>query len=135
MKKMPLIVLTLLFFFYIGCTSSISQIDLAGTWGGEHVSLTILDSTANLEYDCAHGTIDELIFTDAEGNFEVTGTHVFEHGGPIRTDETLEKYPSLFKGRIEGEKMTLILILKDTETEIDTFWLTRGAEPIIYKCL
>jgi hypothetical protein len=135
MKKMLSIVLTLLFFFYIGCTSSISQIDLAGTWGGEHISLTILDSTANLEYDCAYGTIDEPICTDAEGNFEVTGIHVFEHGGPIRIDETLKKYPALYEGHIDGEKMTLILILKDTKTEVDTFWLRRGAEPIIYKCL
>ncbi len=135
MKKIMLFVLALLFIFYIGCTSSISQIDLAGNWGGEHISLTVLDSTANLEFDCAHGTIDEPISIDTEGNFEVTGIYVIEHGGPIRIDETLEKYPSLYKGRIEGEKMTLILILKDTETEIDTFWLTRGAEPIIYKCL
>ena len=135
MKKIMLFVLALLFIFYIGCTSSISQIDLAGTWGGEHVSLTVLDSTANLEFDCAHGTIDEPISIDTEGNFEVTGIYVIEHGGPIRIDETLKKYPSLYKGRIEGEKMTLILILKDTETEIDTFRLTRGAEPIIYKCL
>ena len=135
MKKIMLFVLALLFIFYIGCTSSISQIDLAGTWGGEHISLTVLDSTANLEFDCAHGTIYEPISIDTEGNFEVTGIYVIEHGGPIRIDETLEKYPSLYKGRIEGEKMTLILILKDTETEIDTFWLTRGAEPIIYKCL
>ena len=135
MKKIMLFVLALLFIFYIGCTSSISQIDLAGNWGGEHISLTVLDSTANLEFDCAHGTIDEPISVDTEGNFEVTGIYVIEHGGPIRIDETLEKYPSLYKGRIEGKKMTLILILKNTETEIDTFWLTRGAEPIIYKCL
>jgi uncharacterized iron-regulated protein len=135
MKKIMLFVLALLFIFYIGCTSSISQIDLAGTWGGEHISLTVLDSTANLEFDCAHGNIYEPISIDTEGNFEVTGIYVIEHGGPIRIDETLEKYPSLYKGRIEGEKMTLILILKDTETEIDSFWLTRGAEPIIYKCL
>jgi len=135
MKKIMLFVLALLFIFYIGCTSSISQIDLAGTWGGEHISLTVLDSTANLEFDCAHGTIDEPISVDTDGNFEVTGIYVIEHGGPIRIDETLEKYPSLYKGRIEGEKMTLILILKNTETELDTFWLARGAEPIIYKCL
>ena len=135
MKKIMLFVVALLFIFYIGCTSSISQIDLAGNWGGEHISLTVLDSIANLEFDCVHGTIDEPISVDTEGNFEVTGIYVIEHGGPIRIDETLEKYPSLYKGRIEGEKMTLILILKNTETEIDTFWLTRGAEPIIYKCL
>jgi hypothetical protein len=135
MKKIMLFVLALLFIFYIGCTSSISQIDLAGTWGGEHISLTVLDSTANLEFDCAHGSIDEPISVDTDGNFEVTGIYVLEHGGPIRIDEKLEKYPSLYKGRIEGEKMTLIIILKDTETEIDTFWLARGAEPIIYKCL
>ena len=135
MNKIMLFILALLFIFYIGCTSSISQIDLAGAWGGEHISLTVLDSTANLEFDCAHGTIDEPISVDTDGNFEVTGIYVIEHGGPIRIDETLKKYPSLYKGHIEGEKMTLILIFKNTETQIDTFWLARGAEPIIYKCL
>jgi hypothetical protein len=137
MKKLffKISLLLIVLIFYSGCTSSISQIDLAGTWGGEHIGLAVLDSSATLEYDCAHGTIDEPIITDDEGKFEVSGVHVFEHGGPIRIGETLEKHPALYIGHIKGEKMTLILVLKNTDTEIDTFSLTRGVEPVIYKCL
>jgi hypothetical protein len=118
-----------------GCGSSVSQIDLNGTWGGEHIGILVSDSSATLEYDCAHGTIDEPIIPDDDGNFEVNGVHVFEHGGAIRIDEVPDEHPALYKGHIAGNKMTLILVITDTDTEIDTFSLTRGVNPLIYKCL
>ncbi len=127
--------LLMVWIFYSGCSSSISQIDLIGKWGGEHIGMVVSDSSAILEYDCAHGTIDEPIIPDAEGKFEVSGVHVFEHGGPIRIDEIPDEHPALYKGHIVGNEMTLILVLTDTDTEIDTFSLTRGVEPLIYKCL
>ena len=127
--------LLIVWIFYSGCSSSISQIDLKGKWGGEHIGMVVSDSSATLEYDCAHGTIDEPIIPDDEGRFEVIGVHVFEHGGPIRIDEIPDEHPALYKGHIVGNEMTLILVLTDTDTEIDTFSLTRGVEPLIYKCL
>ena len=127
--------LLLVWIFYSGCGSSISQIDLIGKWGGEHIGMVVSDSSATLEYDCAHGTIDEPIIPDAEGKFEVSGVHVFEHGGPIRIDEIPDEHPALYKGHIAGKEMTLILVITDTDTVIDTFSLTRGIDPLIYKCL
>ena len=137
MKKLILNIFLLLmvWIFYSGCGSSVSQIDLKGTWGGEHIGIVVSDSSTTLEYDCAHGTIDEPIIPDDEGRFEVIGVHVFEHGGPIRIDETPDEHPALYKGHIVGNEMTLILVITDTNTEIDTFSLTRGFEPLIYKCL
>ena len=137
MKKLFLNIslLLIVWIFYSGCSSSISQIDLTGKWGGEHIGMVVSDSSATLEYDCAHGTIDEPIIPDDEGRFEVIGVHVFEHGGPIRIDEIPDEHPALYKGHIVGNEMTLILVLTDTDTEIDTFSLTRGVEPLIYKCL
>jgi len=137
MKKLILIIslLLLVWVFYNGCTSSVSQIDLTGRWGGEHIGILVSDSSATLEYDCAHGTIDEPIIPDDDGKFEVIGVHVFEHGGPIRINEALDEHPALYKGHILGNKMTLIVVLTDTKTEIDTFSLTRGVDPLIYKCL
>ena len=127
--------LLIVWIFYSGCGSNVSQIDLKGTWGGEHIGILVSDSSATLEYDCAHGTIDEPIIPDDEGKFEVSGVHVFEHGGPIRSDEVLDEHPALYKGHIVGNEMTLILVLTDTDTEIDTFSLTSGVNPLIYKCL
>ena len=137
MKKLikNISLLLIVWIFYSGCSSSISQIDLTGKWGGEHIGMVVSDSSATLEYDCAHGTIDEPIIPDDEGRFEVIGVHVFEHGGPIRIDEIPDEHPALYKGHIVGNEMTLILVLTDTDTEIGTFSLTRGVEPLIYKCL
>ena len=137
MKKLFLYLslLLMVWIFYSGCSSSISQINLTGKWGGEHIGIVVSDSSATLEYDCAHGTIDEPIIPDAEGKFEASGVHVFEHGGPIRIDEIPDEHPALYKGHIVGNKMTLILVITDTDTEIDTFSLTRGVDPLIYKCL
>ena len=137
MKKLILNIslLLLVWIFYNGCGSSVSQIDLTGKWGGEHIGILVSDSSATLEYDCAYGTIDEPIIPDDDGKFEVSGVHVFEHGGPIRINEVPDKHPALYKGNILGNKMTLIVLLTDTKTEIDTFSLTRGVNPLINKCL
>ena len=137
MKKLILNVslLLIVWIFYSGCSSSVSQIDLKGTWGGEHIGVMVSDSSATLEYDCAHGTIDEPIIPDEDGNYEVSGVHIIEHGGPIRSDEVPDEHPALYKGHIVGNQMTLILVLTDTDTEVDTFSLSRGVNPLIYKCL
>ena len=137
MKKLisNLSLILMVWVFYSGCTSSISQIELIGTWGGKHIGIVVSDSGATLEYDCAHGTIDEPIIPNVDGKFEVRGVHVFEHGGAIRIDETMDEHPAFYKGHIAGNAMTLILVITDTDTEIDTFSLTRGVDPLIYKCL
>src|SRR5215475_7449380 len=78
-----------------------------GLRGGEHISLEVTERGASVEYDCAHGTIDEKIVLDRRGRFNVPGTHVEEHGGPVRKDERLNHYPVRFSGRISGKKMQL----------------------------
>ena len=137
MKKIILILSLLLsgWIFFSGCSSSNSQIDLTGKWGGDHIGLLVSDSSATLEYDCAHGTIDEPIIPDDDGKFEVIGVHVFEHGGPIRLGEAADEHPALYKGNIVGNEMTLTVVLTDRKTEIGTFSLTRGVNALINKCL
>ncbi len=136
MEKLYINLFFLLLFGIIvcGCTGN-SQVVQSGTWGGQHIGLFVSDSSTTLEYDCAHGTIDEPILTDDNGMFEVTGIHIIEKGGPIRLGEIPDKHPSLYNGTIEGKEMTLIVTLTDTDVVIDTFYLTLGKEPIIYKCL
>lgn len=118
-----------------GCAGSNCQTEVIGLWGGEHIGMVVSDSSATLDYDCAHGTIDEPIIIDENGEFEVRGIHVFERGGPIRIDEVPDEHPALYKGHIEGSVMTLIVTLTDTEVEFGTFTLNLGANPNVYKCL
>lgn len=121
--------------YLVGCASNIYQENLTGTWGGEHIGMIVQDSSITLEYDCARGTIDEPIQPDEQGYFEVTGIHIIEHGGPVRSGEIPDKHPALYKGKIKENVMTFTVILTDTETEIGEFTLTHGEYPQIYKCL
>ena len=128
----------IILFFWIsfgGCAGSYCQADLIGVWGGEHIGLTVTDSSATLDYDCAYGTIDEPLSTDDNSEFEAVGVHVFEHGGPIRIDETPDEHPALYKGYIEENVMTLKVTLTDTGEEIGTFTIILGAIPNVHKCL
>jgi uncharacterized protein YceK len=119
MKKIILNIslLLIVWIFYSACASIVSQIDLTGKWGGKHIAILVSDSSTTLEYACAHGTIDEAIIMDDEN------------------DEAPDEHPALYKGHIVGNEMTLILVLTDTDTEIGTFSLTRGVDPLIHKCL
>ncbi len=126
------VLLALLFFGC--CAGSRCQTDMLGVWGGDHIGMVVSDSSTIIDYDCAHGTIDEP-FVISNGEFELVGTHVFEHGGPIRIDEIPEEHPALYKGTIEGNIMTLKVIVKDTGEEFGTFTLTLGKTPNVYKCL
>src|SRR5205085_3967316 len=97
---------------------------IIGTWGGEHIRMEITAQGAQIEYDCAHGAIDQKIVPDAQGRFELQGTHVREHGGPVRRDEQEDQHPARFKGQIKGETMTLTVIESDTNQSVGTFTLT-----------
>lgn len=124
----------LLVFYFAGCAGSTSQVINSGTWGGEHIVMIVTDSTTTLDYDCAHGSIDEFIKTNEEGDFEVTGVYIREKGGPIRIEDVPDKHAAIYSGNINGNNMTLIVRLTDLDAVIDTFFLTFGSDPVIYKC-
>ena len=105
-----------------------------GTWGGEHISLEVTAHGGRVEYDCAHGTIDQKIVPDARGRFDLRGTHVREHGGPVRKDETADSHPARFNGEIKDNTMTLTVTESDTKETVGTFTLVYGQQPHLMKC-
>lgn len=105
-----------------------------GNWGGQHIGLIVTDTGATINYDCAHGTIDQALVT-ADGIFTAIGTHYQEHGGPIRDGEPVDKHPARYDGRTDGKTMTLDVTLTDTDQKLGTFKLERGASPNVFKCL
>ena len=106
-----------------------------GTWGATSLRLEVTAQGATTEYDCAHGTIDEPLVTDRDGRFTAAGTHVREHGGPIRQDEQPDRHPARYQGQLTGDTMRLTVTLTDVSQDIGTFTLTRGATGRIVKCL
>ena len=105
-----------------------------GNWGGQHIGLIVTDTGATINYDCAHGTIDQALIT-ADGFFTAIGTHYQEHGGPIRDGEPVDKHPARYDGHTDGKTMTLDVTLTDSDQKLGTFKLERGASPNVFKCL
>jgi hypothetical protein len=116
------------------CGSSVTGPVRPGDWGGEHIGLAVAPSGATVEYDCARGTIDEPLVA-VEGRFTAVGTHIREHGGPVREDEIPETHPARYEGRIDGETMALEVTLTDSGEKLGLFTLVRGQSPRVFKCL
>src|SRR5207247_3353871 len=60
---------------------------MMGAWGGQHVLLKVNEAGATIEFDCAHGVIEESIVPDRDGKFIAKGTFVREGPGPTRQGE------------------------------------------------
>lgn len=112
-----------------------SPIQLTGTWGGDHVSLTVTDMSSHLEFDCAHGDIAGAVTADAGGAFVAAGTFVREHGGPIREGEIPDAHPATYVGAASATTMRLTVRLSETGEIVGTFTLTRGTPGRVLKCL
>jgi hypothetical protein len=121
----------------VACRNPIAGGDrvAAGTWGGTSIRLEVTAQGATIEYDCAHGTIDEPLVTDRDGRFTLAGTHVREHGGPIRQDEQPDRHPARYQGQLTGDTLRLTVMLTDLQQNVGTFTLMRGVTGRVFKCL
>lgn len=105
-----------------------------GVWGGEHIRFEVTGRGANVEYDCAHGTVGGKIVVNAEGRFDVSGLHYEEHGGPVRAGGEAPGYRVRLRGRVGGSLMKLTVTRADTREAVGTFDLARDREPMLVKC-
>jgi hypothetical protein len=117
-----------------GSSSSSGNSIPAGLWGGNHIRLNVSESSAEVEFDCAHGTISDAIVPDSAGRFDVAGTFTRERGGPVRRGAENRSVAARYTGRIEGETMTLTLKFVETQADGGTFTLTQGSEGRLFKC-
>jgi len=107
----------------------------SGTWGGDHVALTVTAAGATAEFDCAHGSIDESPLLQSDGQFSLKGTYIREHGGPVYDGEPEDRHPAVYSGRLRGSSVTFSVQLVDDGTLVGPFSATRGQQPRVFKCL
>ncbi len=106
-----------------------------GEWGGRSVALSLSQDKRDVEFDCAHGSIDEPLVLDDTGRFDVAGTFTHEHPGPVHEDENFIPLPARYSGWTDGKTMMLMVHLTDTDEEIGPFYLTLGDQARLAKCL
>ena len=120
-----------------GCaTPEKDKVDpLAGGWGGAHVGLVIDAEGGKLEYDCASGMIDHPLVLNGMGEFHERGTHTLGTGGPVREDAVPPSFPAVYEGSVQGDRMTLRVIVPSSGTVIGPLELRHGAAPVLMRCL
>jgi len=106
-----------------------------GIWGGDHISLSITDTSTHLELDCAHGDIPSVPTLDSQGRFQIAGTYTREHGGPIRQGEVPDSHPAIYSGQVASTTMTLTIRVSDVNESIGVFTLVSGSPGRVFKCL
>jgi hypothetical protein len=107
---------------------------LPGVWGGEHIRFEVTEAGANVEYDCAHGTVEGKIVVDSRGRFNVYGLHYEERGGPVRPGGEAAGYRVRLSGRVGGSLLKLTVTRAGTRRVVGTFDLARDREPVLVKC-
>ena len=115
-------------------TTGPDAVTVSGTWGGDHAFLEVSATSASIEFDCAHGTLSVPV-TLNHGTFDVAGDYVQEHGGPIRSDESVDRQPARYTGSVSAITMTLAVRLTATGQVVGTYKLTRGTLGRVFKCL
>jgi len=111
----------------------------AGTWGGDHVSLTVSEKGAELDFDCATGAITGPVSVGDNGAIDVAGTYTQERPGPVTLENQTKHAAAKYTGKVTVEpagerRLSFEIKLTDPEKTIGPFVVTLGKEPRVFKC-
>ena len=56
-------------------------------------------------------------------------------GGPVRIDSLINPIPARYTGHSNGRTMSLTMTVSDPSIRPQTYTLTYGANPHVFKCL
>jgi hypothetical protein len=128
-------VLAAAFILATGCsTLDAKPAYLVGGWGGPHAGLAFNGGLGDVQFDCASGTIDNVVYPAKDGSFQAKGTYREGASGPVRVGQIFRVQPATYSGNVAEDVMTLNVTLDDGST-IGPFTLNLGAEPQLARCL
>ena len=73
---------------------------LIGIWGGPHAGLSMQGGLADVQFDCASGTIDDPVYPAADGTFSVKGTYRTGAPGPIKVGQFFKSQNAMYSGQV-----------------------------------
>jgi len=104
-----------------------------GTWGGEHVEMTVDANGAAFEFDCANASVTEPLALDKNGRFAAKGAYRRESGA-ARADGGGAATPADFTGTVDGKKMKLQMKIEGIP-EPQVFELELDGKAQLTKCM
>jgi hypothetical protein len=105
-----------------------------GTWGGEHLALTVTDDGATLEFDCAAGKIATPLVTDTDGRIVAAGDYTPEQPGRVRPDEPPASRGAQYTGQLTGDTLVLSVALAESKETLGPFTVVKDAPARLHKC-
>ena len=114
-------------------TALLAAAPLSGEWGGDQVRLTLDATGGRIEYSCGAGTIDVPLQTDAQGHFSARGMHEARTPGPTRADSAPASQAATYRGRVDGDRMTLTVEVSGGGTPLQ-YNLIRGRSVKLIRC-
>ena len=107
---------------------------LAGVWGGPHVAVAFQGGMAEVQFDCASGSIDMLVYPAKDGSFSAKGVYHAGSPGPVRVGQIFVSQQATYSGSAVKGKMVLSVELEDGSL-VGPFNLVEGAAPQITRCV
>jgi hypothetical protein len=106
-----------------------------GVWGGEHIRMEVNDSGADIEFDCARGSISQRLELDDKGRFKAQGFYMAETPAPAAVDGglTASGVKATFTGTLSGSSLRLEVFIEGQDMP-RTFDLVQGDQGHLAKC-
>ena len=106
-----------------------------GVWGGEHIRMEVSDSGADIEFDCARGSISQPLQLDDKGRFKVQGIYMAETPAPAAVDGGLPAsgVKAIYTGTLSGSSLRLKVSIEGQNTP-RTFDLVQDDQGHLAKC-
>jgi hypothetical protein len=106
-----------------------------GMWGGEHIRMEVNDSGADIEFDCARGSISQRLELDGKGRFKVQGIYRAETPAPAAVDGglTASGVKATYTGALSGSSLRLEVLIEGQHVP-RTFDLVQGDQGHLAKC-
>lgn len=104
-----------------------------GVWGGEHIRMEVNDSGADIEFDCARGSISQRLELDDRGRFNVQGIYMAQSPAPAAVGGGTSGVKATYTGILSGSSLRLQVSIEGQDTP-RTFNLVQGDEGHLAKC-
>ncbi|HEV8407718.1 MAG TPA: hypothetical protein VGQ34_07250 [Sphingomicrobium sp.] len=113
---------------------------IIGIWGGPHAGLEVQGGLADVQFDCASGTIDDPLYPAADGTFAVKGTYRTGAPGPIKVGEYFRSQSAIYSGQVAkaatktGPRLMTFRVALDDGTTLGPFTVQQGMPPQLTRC-